>query len=174
MGWGAKSQKGSPRSARSRIAQCLQELGGLLPRWLGRDWRALLNGALQGQAAVISVQQIVRLAERVDMVRRDPSVTSLFTAERWDPVEVRRKLDGTDVLRAFNRYLDDYGHRGVGESNVMSPRCADRPELLLTVLRTQILASASVTPADILQRQTMVRKRALAEIRARFEWRFHR
>jgi len=156
------------------VAQCLQALGGVLPRWLGKDWRALLNGALQGQAAVISAQQIVRLAEMAEMVRRDPSVTPLFTAEGWDPVEVRRKLEGTDVLRAFNLYLDDYGHRGIGESDPMSPRFADRPELLLTVLRTQILSPTSTTPADILQRQTIVRERALAEIRARFGWQFHR
>ena len=156
------------------VAQCLQALGGLLPRWLGGDWRALLNGALQGQAAVISAQQIVQLAEVVDMVRRDPLVTSLFMGEAWDPGEVLRKLEGTDVLRAFTRYLDDYGHRGVGESDVMSPRFADRPELLLTVLRTQILAPTSATPTDILQRQTMIREQALAEIRARFGWRFHR
>ncbi len=156
------------------VAQCLQALGGVLPRWLGKDWRALLNGALQGQAVVISAQQIVRLAEIADMVRRDPSVTSLFTAEGWEPVEVRRKLEGTDVLRAFNRYLDDYGHRGIGESDPMSPRFADRPELLLTVLRTQTLAPTSTTPADILQRQTIVREQALAEIRARFGWRLHR
>ena len=156
------------------VAQCLQALGGVLPRWLGGDWRALLNGALQGQAVVISAEQIVRLAEIVDMVRHDPSVTAMFTAEGWNPVEVRRKLEGTDVFRAFNRYLEDYGHRGVGESDPMSPRFADRPELLLAVLRTQILAPTSITPADILQRQTMVRERALAEIRARFGWRLHR
>jgi rifampicin phosphotransferase len=156
------------------VAQCLQALGGVLPRWLGEDWRTLLNGALQGQAAVISAQQIVRLSEIADMVRHDPSVSSLFTAEGWNPIEVHQKLDGTDVLRAFNRYLDDYGHRGVGESDVMSPRFADRPDLLLTVLRTQILAPASATPADILQRQTMVRERALAEIHARLGWRLHR
>ncbi|MGH7216257.1 MAG: PEP/pyruvate-binding domain-containing protein [Nitrospiraceae bacterium] len=156
------------------VSQCLQALSGLLPRWLGENWRALLNGALQGRAAVISAQQIVRLAEVADLVRRDPSVTPLFTAEGWDPVEVRRKLAGTDILRAFNRYLEDYGHRGVGESDVMSPRFADRPDLLLAVLRTQILAPTSATPADILQRQTMIRERALAEIRAKFGWRFHR
>src|SRR6476660_9005835 len=56
----------------------------------------------------------------------------------------------------------------------MSPRFADRPELLLAILRTQILAPTSTTSADILQRQTMIRERALAEIRARFGWRFHR
>ena len=32
------------------VAQCLQALGGILPRWLGEDWRGLLNGALQGKA----------------------------------------------------------------------------------------------------------------------------
>jgi rifampicin phosphotransferase len=156
------------------VSQCLQALDGLLPRWLGEDWRALLNGALQGQAAVISAQQIVRLAEVADLVRRDTSAMSLFTAEGWDPVEALRKLEGTDVLRAFHRYLEDFGHRGVGESDVMSPRFADRPDILLSVLRTQILAPTTATPADVLQRQRVVRERALAEIRARFGWRFHR
>jgi len=156
------------------VSQCLQALGAVLPRWLGEDWRALLNGAMQGQAAVISAQQIVRLAEIADMARRDPAVTLLFTAEGRDPAEVLRQLKGTDVFHAFSRYLEDFGHRGVGESDVMSPRFAERPELLLAVLRTQILAPASATPEDILQRQGVVRERALAEIRARFGWRFHR
>ncbi|HEY6639437.1 MAG TPA: PEP/pyruvate-binding domain-containing protein [Nitrospiraceae bacterium] len=156
------------------VSQCLQALGGLLPRWLGEDWRALLNGALQGQASVISAQQIVRLAELAEMIRGDPRVASWFSAEGWAPTDFRSKLEGTDVLRAFDRYLEDYGHRGVGESDVMSPRFADRPELLLAVLRTQILAPTTATPTDILQRQTVIRTRALAEIRARFGWRFHR
>jgi pyruvate,water dikinase len=156
------------------VSQCLQALGGLLPRWLGEDWRALLNGALQGQAAVISAQQIIRLADIADMVRRDAHAMSWFTSPAWDPVEVRRRLEGTDILRAFNRYLEDFGHRGVGESDPMSPRFADRPELLLAVLRTQILAPTSASPNDILQRQSVVRERALAEIRTRFGWRFHR
>ncbi|MGH7183452.1 MAG: PEP/pyruvate-binding domain-containing protein [Nitrospiraceae bacterium] len=156
------------------VSQCLQALGSLLPRWLGQDWRALLNGALQGQAAVISAQQIVRLAEITELVRRDTRSISWFTAEEWDPGEFRRRLEGTEVLHAFDRYLEDYGHRGIGESDPMSPRFADRPELLLSVLRTQILAPASATSADILQRQAAVRDRALSEIRARFGWRFHR
>jgi rifampicin phosphotransferase len=156
------------------VSQCLQALGGLLPRWLGEDWRALLNGALQGQASVISAQQIVRLAELGDMVRGDPKAASWFSAGGWAPTEFRNKLEGTDVLRAFDRYLEDYGHRGVGESDVMSPRFADRPDVLLAVLRTQILAPTTATTVDILQRQTMIRERALAEIRARFGWRFHR
>src|SRR6185295_16349275 len=63
------------------VSQCLQALGRLLPKWLGEDWRALLNGALQGQASVISAQQIVRLAGLADMVRGDPQAT-LWSAQR--------------------------------------------------------------------------------------------
>jgi rifampicin phosphotransferase len=156
------------------VSQCLQALGGLLPRWLGENWRALLNEALQGQAAVISAQQIIRLAEIADMVRRDAQAMAWFTSDAWDPAEAHRRLEGTDILRAFNGYLEDYGHRGVGESDPMSPRFTDRPELLLAVLRAQILAPTSATPADIHQRQTVVREQALAEIHARFGWRIHR
>jgi pyruvate,water dikinase len=156
------------------VSQCLQALGSILPRWLGEDWRALLNGALQGQAAVISAQQIIRLAEIADMVRQNPRVTSWFAEENWDPNEFRLRLQGTDVLRAFDRYLEDYGHRAVGESDPMSPRFADRPELLLSVLRTQVLAPTSATSVDILQRQATVREQALSQIRTRFGWRFHR
>lgn len=156
------------------VSQCLQALGGLLPRWLGEDWRALLNGALQGQAAVISAQQIVRLAELVDLVRGDARVASWFSEGEWAATDFRRRLDGTEVLRAFDRYLEDFGHRGVGESDVMSPRFADRPEVLLAILRTQVLAPTSASPADIIRRQTTVREQALEEIRARFGWRFYR
>jgi phosphohistidine swiveling domain-containing protein len=156
------------------VSQCLQALGVVLPRWLGEDWRALLNGALQGQSAVISAQQIVRMAEMAETIRRDSAMRSLFTAEEWDPVDVHRRLQGTDVLRAFDRYLEDYGHRGVGESDVMSPRFADRPELLLAILRTQLLAPTAVTPADILHRQAQVRTGALDEIRVRCGRHLHR
>jgi len=44
----------------------------------------------------------------------------------------------------------------------------------LAVLRAQIQAPTSATPADILQRQTTIREQALTEIRARFRWRIHR
>ena len=156
------------------VSQCLQTLDSLLPHWLGKDWRALLNGALQGQSTVISAQQIVRLAELADRARHDPFVLSLFTAEEWDARQTRCRLEGTAFLRSFNCYLDDYGHRGVGESDVQSPRFSDRPELLLAVLRTQILSPTGVAPADIFQRQTMIRESTLVEIRTRFGWRLHR
>lgn len=152
------------------VTQCLQVLGFLLPRWTGEDWRGLLNAALQGQAQVISAQQILRLAELVEVARHDSNVRALFESADWDGRTAVQGLRGTQFLRLFERYLADYGHRGLGESDIMSPRFADQPDVLLDVLRQQVRAPAAQSPADILARQRRVCEQACAEMRDRCGW----
>ena len=155
------------------VGQCLKIFSHILPRWLGHDWRELLNAALQGQGTVISAQQILLLAELTDIAREEPIVRSFFTAESWKPSTFRSVLADTQFLRAFQAYLDDYGHRGVGESDVMSPRLADNPEAILTILRTQLL-SASPSHQAVLARQEQSRVAALEQIKKRIGWRVDR
>lgn len=155
------------------VAQCLQVLNRLLPRWLGPDWRALSNAALQGQGTVISAQQILRLAELVHMARHEAATQAFFAANPWNASGFRKALKDTAFLRAFDAYLEDYGHRGVGESDIMSPRLADNPETILAVLRTQ-LGAASSEPDEILACQARVQTEALQEIKRRMGWRRHR
>ncbi|MBX3334993.1 MAG: hypothetical protein KF876_12785 [Nitrospira sp.] len=155
------------------VGQCLEMFNRTLPHWLGPDWRELLNAALQGQGTVISAQQILRLAELTDIAREEPIVSSFFTAESWKPSTFRSVLADTQFLRAFQAYLDDYGHRGVGESDVMSPRLADNPEAVLTILRTQLL-SASPSHQAVLARQEQNRVAALEQIKERIGWRIDR
>ncbi|TKS58988.1 MAG: hypothetical protein EWM72_02640 [Nitrospira sp.] len=155
------------------VTQCLQVLSALLPRWLGPEWRALLNASLQGQGTVISAQQILRLAEITDIARREPAAGAFLRSEPWNPSGFRTILKDTTFLRAFHAYLEDYGHRGVGESDVMSPRLADNPEAILAVLRTQV-RSTSPSREAILSRQEKTRTAALSEIKQRIGWRLHR
>ena len=166
-----------PREATFGIAagvgQCLQTFSLLLPRWLGEDWRNLLNAALQGQGTVISAQQIMRLAELVMMARADAAVTSLLLRDGSDNGSYREQLQGTGFLASFDRYVEDYGHRGLGESDVMSPRFADQPELLLDIMKVQ-LRGPDQTPVDIAQRQRKAREKAMATIRDRCGWRIDR
>ena len=58
-------------------------MGTFLPGWLGSDWRELLNASLQGQGSVISAQQIVRLAELVEVARCEEVVQQWFLSEGW-------------------------------------------------------------------------------------------
>ena len=156
------------------VSLCLQALGTFLPPWAGADWRALLNAALQGQGSVVSAQQIVLLAELAETARSEPAAFYLLTTDAPIRADFRQILKNTEFLRAFDRYLEEYGHRGVGESDVMSPRFADQPELLLSIVRAQLLSPAHTTPADILARQAATRAHALAEIRRRCAWFFYR
>lgn len=155
------------------VGQCQQIFSRFLPRWLGPDWRGLLNAALQGQGTVISAQQIVRLAELADIARDEPASGTFLIAEPWEPSAFREVLADTKFLRAFDSYLEDYGHRAVGESDVMSPRLADNPESILAIVRTQLI-SASPSQKSILLRQSSARTAALSEIRRRIGQRYHR
>src|SRR5689334_23637509 len=58
--------------------QCLQVFSRILPRWLGTDWRRLLNESLQGHGTVISAQQIVRIADLVRVAREEPAACEAF------------------------------------------------------------------------------------------------
>lgn len=155
------------------VGQCLQIFSKVLPGWLGPDWRMLLNAALQGQGAVISAQQILRLAGLTDIAKRDRHTHTILTSPSWDPTTFRSTLAGTEFLHAFDKYLEDYGHRGVGESDVMSPRLADNPTAILSILRAQVISN---TPSQdtVLLRQGNKQVSALAEIRQRLGWRLDR
>jgi len=155
------------------VGQCLQLFSRFLPRWLGSNWRSLLNAALQGQGTVISAQQIFRLAELTDMARDETAASTFLTSKPWEPSQFREALDGTNFLRAFDSYLEDYGHRAVGESDVMSPRLADNPESILSIVRAQLI-SASPPQEDIRLRQAKTRASALAQIKQRIGWHYHR
>jgi pyruvate,water dikinase len=80
---------------------------------------------------------------------------------------------GTTFLSAFERYLEDYGHRAVGESDIMSPRLIDQPDALMEVIRIQ-LEGPSTMPEERTRRQRTVRNQALQTIRARCGWRMDR
>jgi phosphohistidine swiveling domain-containing protein len=152
--------------------QCLQAFRRLLPGWLGPDWRRLLNESLQGQGTVVSAQQILRIADLVELARKDVALSNALK-RGWDPGLTRQRFEGSPFLSAFDRYLEDYGHRAVGESDIMSPRLADQPEALLEVIKTQ-LEGPPAMPDELIRRQRTVRDHALGTIRARCGWRFDR
>ena len=154
------------------VGQCLQAFNVLLPS-LGEDWRGLLNASLQGQGTVISAQQIVRLVELAELARGDTIVSRELRRERSDLRSCRGRLHGTRFLSEFDRYLDEYGHRGLGESDIMSPRFADEPDVLLDVIKVQLNGPVS-TSAEIIERQRASRESALSIIKRRCGWRIDR
>lgn len=145
----------------------------LLERRQGAAWRPLLNQSLQGVETIISANQILRLTELAEAARREPVARDFLLAEPWKPEPFRAELAGTRFLQSFDAYLAEYGHRAVGESDVMSPRFAEVPEYVLGVIRGHMLFPPA-RPADEIRRgQESLRQEALQRLRAGFGWRLH-
>ena len=153
------------------VSQGFAALQRLLERRTGGEWRPLLNGALQGLGTVISARQIVRLAECAAIAREELVASQFFHADPWDPAQFRLKLAGTRFLRAIDGYLAEYGHRAVGESDVMSPRFFEVPGEVLDVVRAYVTGASP--KGDIRPRQSQAQELALERMRAAFGRRYH-
>lgn len=155
------------------VSQGLYLLRLLLERRLGREGHALLNASLQGRSQVISAQQIFRLMELAKTARQEPSARAFFLAEPWDPSLFRDRLTGTACLRGFDEYLDDYGHRAIGESDMMSPRFVEMPDYLLEIIRAHLQRPPAKSVSEIRREQNATSAAALQRIRAACGWRVH-
>ncbi|MGQ0811025.1 MAG: PEP/pyruvate-binding domain-containing protein [Nitrospiraceae bacterium] len=156
------------------VGQSLQALNFLLERWIGEGWRGLLNAALQGQGNVISAKQILRLAEMAEKARTDPKAHAFLIAEPWMPERFRERLSGTPFVEELDAYLAEYGHRGIGESDVMSPRFSEQPAYILGVIRAHLQAPPNKPVTQGSQEQESRRHAALCEIRRAYGWRLDR
>lgn len=154
------------------VAQALYVLSATLERRI-KDWRPLFNAALQGQGQIISANQILRLAELAALAEGEPQALDFFKVEPWRPDLFRDRLKGTRFLPAFDAFLEEYGHRAVGESDLMVPRFAEKPDYLLGIIRSQVLAGTPQPVHAIRQQQQMARRAAGTRLRQAFGLHVH-
>ena len=138
------------------------------------DWRSLLNAALQGQTTIISAGQIRGLAEIGDRACQEAKATRFFSGDIMEPQLYREQLSGTVCLEAFDTFLGEYGHRAIGESDMMAPRFSEDPSYLLEVIRAHVQQPPSETAQCMALKQEDNRVAALAEIRQRCGWKYYR
>lgn len=155
------------------VSQGFSALQRLLERRVGKNWRPLLNAALQGSGTVVSARQIVRLAECAAIAKEEPAAVEFFFTDPWEPQQFRDALAGTRFLDAFDGYLTEYGHRAVGESDVMSPRFSEDPQYVLGMIREQVISPPLLSMRDVRRRQANAREQSLQRIRTAIGWRYH-
>lgn len=155
------------------VSQALTVLRVTLQRRLGENWRPFLNAATRGFGTIISAQQILRLMDLAEQARQDPTARAFLMTEQWEPEAFRGRLAGTPFLEALDRFLEEYGHRAVGESDVRSPRFSEEPAYVLGIIRGHLLAPSGRSAASAQREQAEARETALREIRRAFGWRVH-
>ena len=153
------------------VSQGLQALRFLMKRWMGPGWHALLNTALRRLGNVVSARQVLWLAELAENARDEPKAEAFLLAEPWAPEQFRVKLAGTRFLQEFGAYLAEYGHRAIGESDLMSPRFVECPEYLLGIIRSHLQGQSGKPVNEVLRQQESAREVAVQQIHRALGWR---
>jgi rifampicin phosphotransferase len=118
-------------------------LEGMLERHLPGRGRAVSAALMSGSGEVTSAEHGYRLFDLVTAARGDAAAEELLANLPDDP-DAWRKLPGGSPFRAeLERFLTDFGHRGVYEGEVANPRWAEDPTYILQQVRV-LLASGEL------------------------------
>jgi pyruvate,water dikinase len=152
-------------------------LGGVLfhegPIWkacaqVGFPFERLVYPQLAIGERSVSAQQAFDLVALAHTARSEPQVAAYLldeTVNLADVAQLRRSLARTDFLAAFERFLDEYGHRGRYESDWALPRYHEDPSPLLQSIRMHLLQSTIDDP----EKEAARRAREAADAWAAFE-----
>ncbi len=105
---------------------------------VGFPFERLLYSHLAAGERSVSAQQAFDLVALVDVARTEPRAADWLSRSGTHHSEMRAALDGTQFLRAFDQFLDRYGHRGLYESDWGLPRYREDPSPLLQAIRMHL------------------------------------
>ncbi|HWI63037.1 MAG TPA: PEP/pyruvate-binding domain-containing protein [Symbiobacteriaceae bacterium] len=115
----------------SRLAQLLEK------RFPGRG-QALASALLAGAEGITSAEQGYRLIAIARIASDEQTARAYFTAADFPVKQFRTALRGTATLKELERFLEEFGHRGVYEMELMNPRWSEEPNFVLETIRTYL------------------------------------
>jgi phosphohistidine swiveling domain-containing protein len=106
---------------------------------VGFPFEHLVYPQLAAGERSVSSRQAFDLVALAESARKDPRVRRILTeVPPEDYVRLRAALDGTPFLADLDRFLDNYGHRGVHESDWSLPRLHEDPTPIFKAMRAHV------------------------------------
>ncbi|KUO77561.1 MAG: pyruvate, phosphate dikinase [Desulfosporosinus sp. BRH_c37] len=100
---------------------------------------SLATAVLAGGAQITSAQHGYRLMELAQMVREDSEAKKFFLSQPFNPLNWDNTLSDDSLFKkAFIDFLDEFGHRGVYELEILNPRWRENPSYLLDIIKNSI------------------------------------
>ena len=97
----------------------------------------VLNGLMVGaQADITSAAHGYRLLELAELARRDEAIAEYLATADFNPVLWEEELpESSSFKQAFRTFIEEYGHRGVYELDIINPRWKEDPTYLLDIIK---------------------------------------
>jgi rifampicin phosphotransferase len=116
-------------------------------RATGFPYDRLVYPQLAAGQRSVSTQQALDLVALAEVARGEPTARSYLLANDGRFTDVRTTLANTKFLDDFDRFLDQYGHRGHYESDWALPRLREQPAPVLFAIRTLLQGPPQDTEA---------------------------
>lgn len=114
------------------------------------EWaRAIASALLAGSGKVTSAEHGYRLFELADAARTDAEAAAYLTRRPLDPQGWRCLPSTSPFRRELERFLDEFGHRGVYEAELANPRWNEDPTYLLEQVRYLLESGSSHSPREM-------------------------
>jgi len=97
----------------------------------------------------VSTQQALDLVALAEVARHEPAARSYLLTNDGAFTDIRIALAGTRFLDRFERFLQEYGHRGHYESDWALPRLHEQPAPALFAIRAHLQGPAQDTEATV-------------------------
>lgn len=127
--------------------------------WICGRFRFPANRLLDSYLAVgkrsISGQQAFDLVRLGHVAKQDERIRSGLGSNAEPFADVRSRLEGTEFLREFDRFLETYGHRAPFESDPSIPRYREDPSPVLAAIRNYAKTEGLPTSDAIESRQQL-------------------
>jgi pyruvate,water dikinase len=134
--------------------------------WFGDDARRLEREAMTGFSEIESAAPGLSLWHIAETFRACPEdLETLLGTDSLD-LTLRSFPSDSKVNRALSGFLAAYGHRGIKEAELASPRWREDPTFLFETLKSY-LASRGDSVAGLMERQKNTRLRAAREVESR-------
>ena len=161
-----RSQRFGPLSMLANISAGLWHdmLERLLAKVAPAEAHALASDLVAGSGRVVSAEHGYRLLDLAAIATRDAEAQVLLNAQPLEPSAWRR-LPATSPFRTeLERFLAEFGHRGVYEVDIANPRWIEDPTYILQQVRLLLDAGVSTSFRDAGKRR---RQKALGALRRR-------
>ena len=136
---------------------------------VGFSYERLVYPQLAAGVRSVSTQQAFDLVALATVARDDAAAMTYLLENDGAFADFRTALAGTAFLVAFDRFLDEYGHRGWYESDWAIPRLHENPAPVLFAIREHLHAR-SQDATTIAERQAADAAAAWRAFEAHLTW----
>lgn len=148
----------------------LKQLEDLLERRLPGRGQAYAHALLTGRTQITSAEHGFRLAQLGNMALQAPDVRSFLLREPFQPAAWVELPPQSPFRIEFERFLKEFGHRGVQECDISVPRWAEDPSFLLQTIRQHVLSGVSLSAKPDTKRRAAAETEVFAALKGPVAW----